>query len=236
MDVPDKQKNNKNFFLIGTMNRINKLPKPVKDRIDFIEFNLMSDPKVRNSIIRKNLTTKNNQIAVEVTDDFLNKELEEINTYCWRELERVSNEILIKSKLNDTNKSSIITSNKDSISQAISNYLRKKTKMQYDLEEETDEERQNRFHKENMKMHEKHFIQQQAIQFIMRQNDHNLSQEDYMRVICSLTDEQKEIFDEIFEKNRIKEEEKEKKTAAEKAKKNAENSLWNWFRFKQKSS
>jgi AAA+ superfamily predicted ATPase len=57
----DRQKNNKNFFLIGTMNRIHKLPKPVKSRIisDFIEFPLITNPRIKNNIIRKNLTTKN---------------------------------------------------------------------------------------------------------------------------------------------------------------------------------
>lgn len=231
----DRHKNNKKICLIGTMNRINKIPQQIKSRIYFIEFNLMTDPKIKNNIIRKNLTTQNSLINAEVTDDFLDKELETINPYSWRELEKVSDEILIKSKLNNT-KSSVVNISKDSITQGINIYLRKKAKEQYDSEEETDEERQNRYHKENLEMHERHFIQQQALQFIMYKNTHNISKEVYESILYSLTEEQKEIYNEIFEESSIKETAREKKAAAEKAKKDAENSWSNWFGLGKKSS
>jgi len=162
----DRQRNNNNFFLIGTMNRIHKLPKPVKSRIisDFIEFPLITDPTIKNNIIRKNLTTKNSQISTEVTEDFLIKELKKINSYSGRDLEKLSKEILVQSKLNNKNQPYPITITQNNISQGMNSYLRKKDKIQYDLEEEADEERQNRYHKEILEMHEKHFAQQQIMQ------------------------------------------------------------------------
>lgn len=241
----DKQKNNEKFFLIGTMNHINKLPKPVKSRIDFIEFDLMTDPKIKNNIIRKNLTTKNNEITAEVTDDFLDKELEKINTYSWRELEKVSKEILIKSRLNDTNKSSIIISNKDSISQGISNYLRKKTRMQYDVEEETDDERQNRYHKENLKMHESHFVQQQKIHIAINDHQNNANKSiinDHMglssrkAIDALISDEQNQLYEEIMantETRKAREAAEKAREAAEKAaaaKAAIEAQKWPWER------
>ncbi len=77
----DSQESNENFFLIGTMNRIDKLPQPFKSRIisDYIHFPLATDPKIKNMLVRIYLTTKNSVFHEEVNDDFLNKELEKIN-------------------------------------------------------------------------------------------------------------------------------------------------------------
>lgn len=57
----DKQRNNENFFLIGTMNRITKLPKPFKDRIliDVIKFPSIDDAKVKNLLFRQTITSYN---------------------------------------------------------------------------------------------------------------------------------------------------------------------------------
>jgi AAA+ superfamily predicted ATPase len=168
----DRQKNNNNFFLIGTMNRIHKLPKPVKSRIlsDFIEFPLMTDPTIKNNILRRNLSTKNSQVSAEITECFLIKELEKIHPYSGRDLEKLSKEILVQSKLNSKNQPYPITITQNNISQGINSYLNKKAKIQYDLEEETDEERQKRYHKENLEMHEKHFVQRQMIQMAIIEN------------------------------------------------------------------
>jgi AAA+ superfamily predicted ATPase len=241
----DRQQNNNSFFLIGTMNRIHKLPKPVKSRIisDFIEFPLITDPAIKNNIIRKNLTTKNSQISTEVTEDFLIKELEKINSYSGRDLEKLSKEILVKSKLNDKNKSSAITINRDNISQGINSYLRKRATIQYDLEEETDEERQDRYHKENLDMHERHFIQQQKINIAIHDHQNNANKNIWnnhlefrsRQFIDSLiSDEQNELYESMMANTEARKAQEaaekkaaEKKAAAEKAKRDAENSLTN---------
>jgi AAA+ superfamily predicted ATPase len=242
----DRQKNNNNFFLIGTMNRIHKLPKPVKSRIisDFIEFPLMTDPIMKNNIIRKNLSTKNSQISTEVTEDFLIKELEKINPYSGRDLQKLSREILVKSKLSDKSKSSTITITQNNISQGINSYLRKKATIQYDLEEETDEERQDRYQKENLKMHERHFVQQQKIHIAINDHQNNVhvhgiytnhKEFNSRKAIDSLiSDEQNELYKNMMTNTETRKAQEaaekkaaEEKAAAEKAKRDAENSLIN---------
>jgi len=233
----DRQQNNKNFFLIGTMNRIHKLPKPVKSRIisDYIEFPLITDPTIKNNIIRKHLTTKNSQISTEVTEDFLIKELEKINFYSGRDLEKLSKEILVKSKLSDKNKSSTITITQNNISQGINSYLKKRAAIQYDLEEETDEERQNRYHKENLEMHEKHFAQQQMMQPAMLKYQRQLNVfgstnsktiEAKEEINSLISDEQNQLYKDMMANTEARKA-REAQAAAEKAKRDAENSLIN---------
>jgi len=233
----DRQQNNKNFFLIGTMNRIHKLPKPVKSRIisDYIEFPLITDPTIKNNIIRKHLTTKNSQISTDVTEDFLIKELEKINFYSGRDLEKLSKEILVKSKLSDKNKSSTITITQNNISQGINSYLKKRAAIQYDLEEETDEERQNRYHKENLEMHEKHFAQQQMMQPAMLKYQRQLNVfgstnsktiEAKEEINSLISDEQNQLYKDMMANTEARKA-REAQAAAEKAKRDAENSLIN---------
>ena len=126
----DRQKNNNNFFLIGTMNRIHKLPKPVKSRItsDFIEFPLMTDPTIKNNILRRNLSTKNSQMNTEITEAFLMKELEKIHPCSGRDLEKLSKEILVQTKLSNKNQPYPITITQNNISQGMNSYLNKKAK------------------------------------------------------------------------------------------------------------
>ncbi|HLC06731.1 MAG TPA: AAA family ATPase [Candidatus Babeliales bacterium] len=229
----DRQKNNNNFFLIGTMNRIHKLPKPVKSRIlsDFIEFPLMTDPTRKNNILRKNLSTKNSQMNAEITESFLIKELEKINPYSGRDLEKLSKEILVQSKLKNKNQPYPITITQNNISQGMNSYLSKRTKIQYDIEEETDEERQDRYHKENLEMHERHFVQQQKIQIALSYYQSPEMTLQYKECVEQLIpDEHKKLYKDMMantEERKAREAAAAEKAAAEKAKRDAENSWVN---------
>jgi len=158
----DRQKDNENFFLIGTMNRIDKLPKALKSRIisDFIVFPALNDPQFKNSMFRKNLITPRSQLAQDVTDTFLNKELEKIDPCFGRDLKKISSQIHRINQRNEPKQSSASMNiiKKSVIEQAINAHIIQKTILKYDIEDETDEERQNRYHKENLEMHEKHFF------------------------------------------------------------------------------
>jgi len=168
----DKQKGNNKFFLIGTMNRVHKLPKPYKSRIlfDCIDFTLISDSTIKNKTFRKILTSKNTRINEEVTDEFLDKELEKMGPCTARDLQNIAAVICRINGEKTPDAASITMIKETSISQAVSKYIDIKTKMQYDLEDETDEQRQNRYHNENIKLQkllhkenqdvqEKHFVQ-----------------------------------------------------------------------------
>jgi AAA+ superfamily predicted ATPase len=173
----DKHKNNKNFFFIGTMNRANKLPKAYKSRIllDYIEFPLVSNPKFKLHFIRRELTNENTQLDQEITDAFLDKELEKMEICSARDLKNLSNAIYKRTFMTETIPvHGKVIIKKATITHVINQYVQNKSKLDYDTEEETDEERQNRHHKENLDMQQLLFIQQQMIQ--VATNDH---QENY---------------------------------------------------------
>jgi AAA+ superfamily predicted ATPase len=204
----DKHRDNKDFFFIGTMNRANKLPKAYKSRIilDYIEFPLVSNPKYKNHFIRRELTSKNTQLETEITDVFLDKELEKMGICSERDLKNLSNAIYKRSFMTETipahNKMVI---KKATITHTINQYVQNKNKLDYDIEEETDEERQNRHHKENLDMQQTLFAQQQMIQLAI--NEHQvsthvpfsplsfnyISAEGKKKVDSLISDEQKEL-------------------------------------------
>ena len=232
----DKHRDNKDFFFIGTMNRANKLPKAYKSRIllDYIEFPLVSNPKFKNELIRRELTTKNTQLDVEITDTFLDKELEKMGICAARDLKNLSNGIHKRSFMTEpisAHDKMIIK--KTAITYSINQYVQNKLKLDYDVEDETDEERQNRHHKENLDLQQTLFVQQQLIQLTMNEHQigfqtpvlplsaHTISPYGKEKINSLISDEQREILEKTMKEtdaNRAAQE----KAAAQKANK------WFW--------
>lgn len=250
----DRQNGNGKFFLIGTMNRVDKLPKPYKDRIlfDFIEFPPITDSPLKTEIIRKNLNTQNIFIDAEVTDDFLKKELEKLGPCSGRSLQKLSIEIGKIGRMNQQQKSSVIIVKKAFITQAINEHINRKISIKYDALQETDEERQNRYHRENQAAQERHFIQQQLIQMTIQNNQqvdtsnsnihyHYISAKGFAEISDLISDEQKQAYAHTMKNTHLRkaEEAKEAQRIAdieiaaqeEAAKKAAEDAkLWFWDR------
>jgi len=215
----DKHRDNKNFFFIGTMNRANKLPKAYKSRIllDYIEFPLVSNSKYKNQFIRRELTSKNTQLETEITDAFLDKELEKMKICSDRDLKNLSNAIYKRSFMTETipvHDKMIIK--KATIEHVINHYVQAKIKLDYDSEEETDEERQNRHHKENLDMQQSLFVQQQMIQLATNEHQVNrklplspwginyISDEGKQKIDSLISDEQKELLKKAMKKTNTK--------------------------------
>lgn len=221
----DKNKDNKNFFFIGTMNRANKLPKAYKSRIilDYIEFPLVNNPIFKNQFIRRELTSENTQLETEITDDFLDKELEKMNICSARDLKNLSNAIYKRSFMaEDTPLQDKVIIKKATITDVINQYVQNKNKLDFDTEEETDEERQNRHHKENLDMQQSLFAQQQMIQ--LATNEHQvtrriplspwsinyISEEGKEKIESLISDEQKELLKKTMQKSNTQKKTKEK--------------------------
>jgi AAA+ superfamily predicted ATPase len=226
----DKHRDDKNFFFIGTMNRANKLPKAYKSRIllDYIEFPLVSDPKFKNEFIRRELTTKNTTLDAEITNEFLDKELEKMGICSARDLKNISNRIHKTTQMAKTTPvADKIVINKAAITNAMDRYMQAKIKLDYDVEEETDEERQDRHHKETLNMHDLHFIQQQMIQLALNENQVNrklplspwginyVSPEGKKKFDLLITDEQRELLEKAMKETNARRA-AEEKAAAEK--------------------
>lgn len=243
----DKQKNNKNFFFIGTTNRVNKLPKPCKSRffLDSITFPLVHDFKVRSKLIRKHLTNGKTILDEEVTDDFLDKEIEKIGSCSGRDLEKISGVICRESKRAQSAQVPVTVIKKAAIAHAVNHYMLKRMEFDYDAKEETDEQRQNRFHKENLEMQERHFIQQHMIQMAINNNQyvktdhgtnrHYISAEGEECIAALISDEQKQLYNDMMQKTHARRaQEAADKAAAEKvlreaAQKKAEEDAKKWF-------
>jgi AAA+ superfamily predicted ATPase len=222
----DKQKGNKNFFFIGTMNRANKLPKPYKSRIllDYIKFPLINNPKLKSDFVRTTLTTKNTSLDAEVTDAFLDKELEKIGSCSGRDLKNISNAIYKISKINERQPSNPMVIKKATITHIIDLYVNNKIELDYDIEEKTDEQRQNHYHKENQEMQERHFIQQHMIQMALKDDENAFSNGAYLRkkgkekINSLISDEQKQLYNDMMKNTYARETlEANIKAAADKA-------------------
>lgn len=194
----DEQKGNKDFFFIGTMNRANKLPKAFKSRIilNCIKFPLVSNPIFKTDFIRRNLTTKTTKLDTEVTNEFLDQELKKMGNCSERDLKNLLLTICRTSKMTSPTSPYPIIIKKVVITAAIDQYIKNKFELDYNFEEETDDQRQNRHHQENINMHEKHFAQQQLTQIILNyENNPLISLKDTIHnregyISSLLTDEQ----------------------------------------------
>lgn len=206
----DSRKNKHNFFFIGTMNRVDKLPQPFKSRILFrcIKFGPLTDINQKNQILRDKLEDEYTQFADEVTNENLNIEIQKIKDCTGRDLEEFASALKRVYRDHDDDENNKIIIGNIHIQEVMSEYLETYTFMKYDKIEETDEERserhyegninnQNKLHQENKDMQEKHFIQQQWAQLIMS------TQEIYKeaRVKNILTNEQKQIITTIINQN-----------------------------------
>lgn len=207
----DKQRNNENFFLIGTMNRVTKLPKPFKDRIliDIIKFPPV-DAKTKKLFFRQTITSHNMSFDSAVTDEFLDAELAKLGPCFGRNLNKVSKLLFQIQRMDNQQPAMSSVIKKEAIAKSIALYVQLKKDADYDFIEETDEERQNRYHIENMnlqkehfqenqKLQDQHFVQQQLIQWLSSSYSIDPlalfgSGLRYRQIHDCLTDEQAKIF------------------------------------------
>lgn len=131
------------------MNRIDKLPKPFKSRMhaDYIKFFYISDPDMQQKTLRKYFAKTTLKLDAEVTDDFLRTEFAKMGPCSGRILKRM---FWMTSKIQRREEDGPITSIKKSdIKDAINELIERNEEMGYNQTEETDEERQERYHNIN---------------------------------------------------------------------------------------
>lgn len=152
----DKQLKNPNFFLIGTMNSAENLPQPFKNRINSnsIPFLSKASPELKIKHLRKKLTNENCSLHKEVTDEFFKSELEKVESCYGRGLIHLVTHILMLHKIHTNETPSVIT--KKSITNGINEYLLNEEMLKSNKKTETDEERQERHHQENIALQNQH--------------------------------------------------------------------------------
>jgi hypothetical protein len=155
----DKQLKNPNFFLIGTMNSAEKLPQAFKNRINAhtVPFQSKASPELKIKYLRKKLTHKTCSLHTEVTDEFLKSELERVESCYGRGLMHLVIHIDMLHKINTKEITAIIT--KKSVTNGINEYLSSEELIKSNKRTETDEERQERHHEENIALQQQHHIE-----------------------------------------------------------------------------
>lgn len=164
----DSQYGNHNFFLIGTMNRADKIPQPLKSRIlaRYIKLSPVNSIAYKRLIFLDNLISSQTQISEEVSSVYLDKILKALPTATGRELEELALETVIVCR--EQQKSDFcITICKTHIEEALKRINFAYQDMKYDKVEETQEEREERRHQEALDQRDLHFIQQQKIQMTL---------------------------------------------------------------------
>lgn len=154
----DSQRNNPNFFMIGTMNRDTKLPQPLKSRIiaSRIEFHTQINPDVKRTILHSYLTSGGVRLENEVSSQFLDEIITKCTQCSFRDLEMIA----LKSRLiylKHNYASNDIVLDKSHVEYALKEYHDAKIAMGYNDKEETEEERQ-----------ERRFVQQVMIENLIR--------------------------------------------------------------------
>lgn len=145
----DREFENENIFLIGTMNRIDKLPKPFKNRIspDYIKFFPINDPDKQQKTLRTYFSRLKLELDPEITDTFLIQEFEKMGPCAGRNLKKICR---TTSKIQKRQQDGPIAPIKKlSIKAAINEVIARDEEMGYNKPEETDEERQERYHNES---------------------------------------------------------------------------------------
>jgi len=204
----DRQNKNRNFFFIGTMNSAENLPQPFKSRIagQCIFFSCLTDKSLKNTIFRSKFSTQFAQLDNSIDDTYLTQQLDKLSTCTGRDLCNLAT--LAEDIYREYDqKSTIIIINKQHLAEAINEYINTLKQLKYEKIEETDEERQERFHKENLEAQEKHFVQQQMIQLELQHQTaggYSLTGHRKEQVAALISDEQKQIFDDMMQSTRAR--------------------------------
>ena len=161
----DAQKDNKNFFLIGTMNRADKLPKPYKSRVlfNYIAFPTITDPHLQSKTFR--IIFQNNNIIIDsdISDEFLTQEFKKMGSCGGRDLYNLAAEVCKITKIDNPTASGSMVIKKTSILEAMNDFINAKIALRYDSKDETDEERQERHHQENINLQKSYHDEQRLL-------------------------------------------------------------------------
>lgn len=154
----DKHQNNKNLFVIGTMNRDTELPLPIKSRIcqRRIKFDSFSDEQIKFDIFLHKISDAHIRFDKNVSKDYIQDQIKNLTESTGRDfkefaflLERVYKRYNLKSE------EIVIT--KEIFDETLKEYKKNRQEIEYDKVFETEEERQ-----------ERHFMQSKFIERIMR--------------------------------------------------------------------
>jgi len=157
----DEQKDNPQFFLIGTANDISKLPQALQNRLlgRIIEFPEITSMESKIKSLRRNLIQAGLKFDKEITDAFLESELKKISDHSNRSIDRLAESIYFN---HQANTSLMLT--KEIITKNILKRIQEEKTMGYNVKKETDAERQELHHQENKSAQNSYILKQAGVQ------------------------------------------------------------------------
>ncbi len=208
----DRQRGNHNFFLIGTMNRVDKLPPPMKSRIMMrcIKLVPIADPKKKTQFFLLHLLSPICQLHEEVNETFLNEQWSQLPVAAGRYLEELALKVTIVCARNKVGCGPMVV-NKQHILMAFEKLKQIYPEFKLDAKNETDEEMRERHHVEalaqqerhcnlNQRQQDLHFVQQQEIYLSIGRKD--ISAETAKEARKHISDRQRRIYGESLLEDR----------------------------------
>ena len=141
----DSQAGNNNFFLIGTMNRAHKLPKPMKSRAKGFSVEIVApqDPKKRIRILKNVLEDEHTVLHGECDDSFLLNFMQKTKGFNGRDYQLLATEA-VGLHFDEHGKQNIRKIAIRHLNDALKDLRKVEEDFDYNTLEETEEERQDR--------------------------------------------------------------------------------------------
>ncbi len=158
----DKYKNKKNFLLIGTTNITKKMPHQLQSRFEGKTF-IINNPEVNARKQALYLRLKEIKIDESCNEKYLAELAQKMADFSQREIEALVDDAAVLAGMDTTDLSKRIVSKKH-LEQAYEELISQKDKL-WDFKEQTTEE--ERRHRENREMNERHFKESQEFQLII---------------------------------------------------------------------
>lgn len=171
-----EEQGNHNFFLIGTMNQADKLPEQIKSRISArcIELLQLTRFETKKRSFLNAVLDSSTQLHAECDDVYLRQVLKKCKEWSDRDYSELSIK-MISAYINAGGTGPVKIIKKEHIDAGLKAIAQTRKKvLKVGVQPETDEQRQNRFHNENMERSEDQFRRQQLIQLTINENQQSV--------------------------------------------------------------
>jgi AAA+ superfamily predicted ATPase len=175
----DKQ-NFKPFFFIGLMNCHTKIPEAFKSRVTLrsVEFTELNELAVKRNAFDAALLSVSAQLHPDISSSEVSAALDLVTSVSGRDLSEIAFRLSELSWQEDDTQTTFIVT-RAHLAKIFAEFSRCVKRIKRGVIEETNEERQERHHKENLERGELHFKQQQAQQDIAQQNNQALQEKHF---------------------------------------------------------
>ncbi len=176
----DKQ-NYKKFFFIGLMNNHTKIPEALKSRVTLrsIEFAEIKDIEAKRNLLIKSLVSFSAQLHTDIKEEALNTLLNTAPSLSARDCSELAFRLSELSWEEHSEQTTFIIT-LEQLKAVFNEFSQAKKDIKRGVVEETNEERQERHHLDNLALQKNHFNMQQAQQDWHYQNSQEMQEKHFV--------------------------------------------------------